>query len=125
MTPEEELSFKVVPISALSGEGSVEMNFDFQGVTVLPDRESIWNAIQDPLTSQYQQVITVKTLPAVFDLPPGQPEKERLSEIVVELKRSDDRSVSIVLTPEKPEVQVSLLFPIADVMLRRANNGEY
>ncbi|MEF3302052.1 hypothetical protein [Paenibacillus sp. GYB003] len=123
----EELVFTVVPAPGHSGEGKVSATV-LPGpgdVAVIPDREAIWNAIQDPFTAQYEQDITVKTLPAIFNLPPGKPEEQRLSEIVVELKHGEDSGVTVSLSPEQPEVKASLPFPIADVLLRRANSGVY
>ncbi|RIE03616.1 hypothetical protein [Cohnella faecalis] len=58
-------------------------------------------------------------------MPESGPEAERLSEIVVELKRDGERSVSVSLNPESLEVEASLPFPIGDVILRREDSGEY
>lgn len=125
----DELVFTVAPTSTdPTAAGQVEATLDLDGgVKVLPDREAIWTAIQDPFTAQYEQEITVKTLPAIFNLPQGQPEENRLSEIVVELKHGDgeESSATLSLSPEQPEVKLSLPFPIADVLLRRENSGEY
>lgn len=121
----EELSFTVVPIEAQTGEGRAEILVDSGGIKVMPDREAIWNAILDPFTSQYRQEITVKTLPAIFNLPQDKPEEERLSEIIVELRRGEDSSVTVSLQPDHLETKVTLPFPIADILLRRENSGEY
>lgn len=123
----EELVFTVAPASGQTSEGKVEASILMgpADTTVLPDREAIWNAIQDPFTAQYEQEITVKTLPAIFNLPPGKPEEEQLSEIVVELRHGEDDSFTVSLSAEHPEVKVSLPFPIADVLLRRENSGTY
>ncbi|MFC5700241.1 hypothetical protein ACFPVX_03010 [Cohnella faecalis] len=122
----EELVFTIVPQTAAAGASPVDIAIDHEeGVTVMPDREAIWNAIQESYTAQYLQIIKVKTLPAIFQLPEGRPEAERLSEIVVELKRDGERSVSVSLNPESLEVEASLPFPIGDVILRREDSGEY
>lgn len=125
LAPGAELAFVVAPTALLPGEGLAEVVFDLDGVTVLPDREAIWAAIQDSYTAQYQQVITVKTPPAIFAPPAGQPEEQRLLEIDVELRRGEERAQTVALTPEKPEVQATLGFPIADTILGRPNSGEY
>ncbi|RIE03486.1 hypothetical protein [Cohnella faecalis] len=107
----EELVFTIVPQTAAAGASPVDIAIDHEeGVTVMPDREAIWNAIQESYTAQYLQIIKVKTLPAIFQLPEGRPEAERLSEIVVELKRDGERSVSVSLNPESLEVEASLPF---------------
>ncbi|RIE03505.1 hypothetical protein [Cohnella faecalis] len=61
----------------------------------------------------------------LFPVAGRRPEAERLSEIVVELKRDGERSVSVSLNPESLEVEASLPFPIGDVILRREDSGEY
>ena len=124
LAPGAELSFQVAPVESLSNEMPVEVNFDLDGIKVLSDREAIWNVIQKSFTAQYQQVVTVKTLPAIFNLPQNGNEEDRLGEILVELKRGDG-NVSVSLTPEKTEVQALLPFPMSDVILKRENSGEY
>lgn len=126
LAPGEELAFTIVPQTAATGASPVDIAIDYEdGITVLPDREAIWNAIQQSYTAQYLQVIKVKTLPAIFQLAEGRPEAERLSEIIVELKRDGERSVSVSLDPESLEVEASLPFPIGDIIVGREDSGEY
>lgn len=125
LAPGGELAFTLVPESKLADGAAIEVIVDRDGITVMPDREAIWNAIQESYTAQYKQMITVKTLPAIFKLPEGSREEDRLSEILVELKQGAGRSVSVELMPETLEAHVSLQFPFSDVILGRENSGEY
>lgn len=125
LAPGEELTFALVP-ERMPAEGTAaELLVDRDGIAVVPDPEAIWNAIQVAYTAQYQRVITVKTLAAIFQSPPEQPEEERLGVIVVELKQGDGAGVTVELKPDALEAQVPLKFPIGDVVLGRPDGGEF
>lgn len=119
----EGVTMVVAPVQRLEGAHPVRAAFDFDGVTVLPDREAIWTAVLDPTTAQLPQTITVKTLPELFAPPSdGSP---ALAEIDVELKVGAVTVPTVALTAAQPEGQATLPFPIGDFVLGRANAGEF
>jgi hypothetical protein len=121
LEPNQQLSFQVVPVSPITGEGAVTARFDLGGVEVIPDKEKIWEAILDPsVPGVYLKDIKVRTFTEDYNPPRDQPEKQ-IKLIVVDF----EGGTSVELSADHPVVEkVSLRMPLADTVLRKPNAGQ-
>jgi hypothetical protein len=118
--PGEEVSFIIVPSTAMAGEGTLHADFDLSDVQVQPDKEAVWNAILDPSApAVYQRTIRVKTFRQKFD-PHDDPDNQIMS-VVLDF----DGGVSVELNAENLEHDVVLRLPISDYVLRKVDQGQY
>ncbi|CAN5769004.1 hypothetical protein BH18ACI4_BH18ACI4_29210 [soil metagenome] len=121
LKPGEELSFSVIPSSRIGGDGALSVEYDLDGVQVLPDREAVWNAILDPSApAEYVRTIKVKTFKQRFDPPSDNPANQIMA-IVLDF----EGDVSVELNSENLEAEADLFLPISNIVLGKVDEGQY
>jgi hypothetical protein len=96
--------------------------FDLSGVRVIPDKEQIWASIASSRTAAFLRKIVVVTLPSLFAADSADP----LLEIDVELRiAGGGLTKTAVLTADAPAFEVTVPFPLASVVLGKADAGAF
>jgi hypothetical protein len=118
----EEVIFTIHSSAPISGSGPLRAVFDFNGVEVLPNPDTVWKAILDPnVPAEYSRSIQVKTFREMFDPPQDQPPENQIMAILVEFERGN----TVELNADRLDAQAVLNLPMSDIILRRMNQGEY
>ncbi|MBO9522991.1 MAG: hypothetical protein J7518_15775 [Nocardioidaceae bacterium] len=101
----------------LGGAGRPDVEAD---ITVLPDKDAIWDAICDETTSFLQREISVRTPAVMFDPAQG------ILAIAVEIGAPTGGLTSTVtLEATTTEAKATVPLPFGDVVLRREDAGGY
>lgn len=103
-----------VRFDGLPGTGSVNATVLQIGV-VEPDPQAVLDAILDRSAMEYHRTITVRTVPTLFPDPATTTDDKALFAIMVEF----DTGQAIALDAATHEVEVTIDFPFADVILGR------
>jgi hypothetical protein len=121
LAPAGKLSFRVAPAAPLGGEGAIDAVFDLTEVHVRADRDALWAVILDPGTpGTYSKRVTVRALPALFQAASDRP-TDAIGALTVEFEGGG----TVELNPEHLSAEADLRLPIADLVLRRADQGVY
>jgi hypothetical protein len=116
LEPGAELSFTV---RATGGSGEVDVEFDLDGVEILPDPEQILPLISDTsVPAEYERQIDVMTMPELLG-DAGAPDSILL--INIEFKGSG----SLKLSREQTEGAAQVRLPLMDLLLDRDTQGTY
>lgn len=128
LLPDEVLAVRVEPETALDAAALPELAFDLRGVTVRPDSERIWAAILDTTSVAYFRIITVKVLASLFDVVPGQEERQ-IRAVLVEFEDNGTAELTAPTTPDPSTAfvldTVRVDYDIDDVVLHRTVSRAY
>ncbi|MEL6160756.1 MAG: hypothetical protein AAFR18_16220 [Cyanobacteria bacterium J06627_32] len=115
LQPAESLSLTIIPLEPLA-EGPANVLFDLDQVSVLPDKQAIWDVILRPDTpAEYRRSITVKTFKEVFG--------DRIKVISVDFRRAG--TVDFTVDTEQLEATAQVLAPVRNLILRESDPGNY
>ena len=120
LAPGEGVEMTVIPQTPLVGSGTPEVTFSLEGVTVLPDPETIWDSILDRSTIEFFRTITVKAISSLFGPISGR-ENDQVAVILVGFEGGGTAE----LTASQLEAQVRIDYPIDDVILRESIDTDY
>lgn len=120
LEPQASTEFTVRPVEVLEGTAPPDALFDLSGVEVLPDPAALWLAIVDQTTpAKYKQSITVRALENVFT--GAENPDDTIGAVTVEFEGGN----TVELNSEQLTVTAELFLPIADVVLRQVDAGQY
>jgi hypothetical protein len=119
--PGAKLTFVVAPSAPLPGGGPASAVFDLSKAAVIPDSESVWNAILDQSAlPEYKRAVKVKTFAQMFKPTPDKPDDPILA-IVVDFERGE----TVDLSADKLEIDATIRLSISDYVLKKLDAGVY
>lgn len=118
LAPDETLSCKLIPAAALEGNEPLKLQFNLTGVEVLPNKDAIWYATLSPdVPAVYQKNITVRAFNELF--------VEQIFVVSIDFKNGGTVDFTRDMSAEQLSAEMSIAFPISDLVLRKENSGDY
>jgi hypothetical protein len=116
VAPGQAISLTVVADDPNAVEGTADVIYDLDDIEVKPDKDAVWNAILNAsLAPEHNRTIKVIGFEEWFV-----PATDVLA-IAIDFENGD----SVVLRPNKLEVEGNVRVSLADLILRKAQDSEY
>lgn len=119
LAPAAAIELSLTPTAPAGSDPS--LSFDLRGVRVAVDVEAVWDAILDRSAVQFFRLVTVKTVPALFNPIAGR-ELEQVVSVLVEFEGGGTAELT---APDSLQAQVRVDHPIDDVILGRPVSSSY